>query len=838
MTIIDETYNNGSNGANLIQSLDHFIERAYHRYAVLTILDRALPDARDGLKPVQRRILFAMHSMGINHSGPHRKSARVVGEVLGKYHPHGDASVYDAMVRMAQDFSMRSPLIDGQGNFGSIDGDSAAAMRYTEARLASIGEAMLLDIEKDTVNWQTNFDGSLKEPTVLPTRFPNLLINGSSGIAVGMSTSILPHNLGEICDAVIFLTENWKRLQKITVDELLRYILGPDLPTGGIIYRYRVNGDEEIIDVIRQAYETGSAILVCQSKADIHEIGGGKSEIIITELPFQVQKATILERIASHKDKFNGVTDVRDESDYNGMRVVFEVARGTDPQDVLDRLLTHTQMRDSISHNALALIRQAESSGKAMPQYLSLRDMLEQFINFRLEVITKRSMFELEKAEARLHIVSGLLKALNMIDVVIEIIRRSQTTETAKVNLMKKLSLSDIQAQAILDMPLRRLVSLERKKLEEEEKSLKIQIIDLRDLLSSEKRRLEVVSHETNEIKEKFSTPRRTVIIDSEEGHQAAVTVADLVLPTKTQTVIITQNNISRHNHDEYRDSLPLGKPTSRAVDIPMFKLSAEPSDVLILISNRGRLWHANIGRLPQQATFPDLGLKDDEQIIGCGIFKDESYLILVTRSGNVKRISLADCIPGRAETTWGLVIGLSNENDEVILASIATGEAQVLICTSGTIETFPRVLRFESSSITPQATPSAKGVSAIKMLDDKLIGGAVIEPKDVNNYAIIITENGHIKRLILDEFPLQKRAGQGVLCWRPTSNSGFIIGFHTGYENSIINIYSGKGRRLRITISDIALSNRTAKGQLLSEIFGSDSVLFSNDEIKGLSIC
>ncbi len=377
------------------QPMDHYIEESYRRYAVLTILDRALPDVRDGMKPVQRRILYAMGDMNLNFSGPHRKSARVVGEVLGKYHPHGDQSVYDAMVRMGQDFSMRMPLIDGQGNYGSIDGDGAAAMRYTEARLSSLGESMLEDLEKNTVDWRPNFDGSLREPTVLPTRFPNLLVNGATGIAVGMSTSLLPHNLGEVCDAVVFFAKNWARRDKVKTDELMKMIPGPDLPTGGLLYRYRVGADEKKIDMIQRCYETGNSTLVCQAKADIQDIGGGKSDIIVTELPFQVQKTTILERIASNRERFAGITDVRDESDFKGMRIVFEVARGTDPQEALDRLLSYTGMRISLSYNALALV--VDDEGKASPRNLTLADMLREFIRHRLKVITRRSKYELDK---------------------------------------------------------------------------------------------------------------------------------------------------------------------------------------------------------------------------------------------------------------------------------------------------------------------------------------------------------------------------------------------------------------------------------------------------------
>jgi DNA gyrase subunit A len=828
------------------QPLDNFLETAYRRYAILTILDRALPDVRDGLKPGQRRILYAMHSTGMKHSSPHRKSARVVGEVLGKYHPHGDASVYDAMVRMAQDFSMRSPLIDGQGNFGSIDGDSAAAMRYTEARLSEIGGAMLDDIDKDTVNWQLNFDDSLEEPVVLPARFPNLLVNGSSGIAVGMSTSILPHNLGEVCDAVIHLTREWKRLDRVSVDELMEFIPGPDLPTGGLLYRYRMVGDKQT-DMIKQAYKTGNSTMVCQAKADIQDIGGGKSEIIITELPYQVQKTTVLERIASRRDKFTGLTDVRDESDYKGMRIVFEVARGTDPQDVLDRLLKNTQMRSSLSHNALALVREESENGQenngkarthALPRYLCLKDFLVEFIRHRLEVITRRSLFDLDKAETRQHIVIGLIKALNMIDEVIQIIRRSQTTDTARTNLMNKLSLSQLQAQAILDMPLRRLASLERKKLEEENKVLKAKIKELNKILSSEKFRLGIVAEEILDIKDRFETPRRTVIVELDKGHQAVVTVADLVLPQKTQIIVVSPDRIQRHNRGEYRDSTISEKPTSRAVEIPLLKAQAEPTDTLIIISNKGRMWKANIGRLPQNASFLDLGLEQNEAISGCGIAKQDHYLIITTSQGNIKRISIEDCLSSHTEASWNMIIGLQDTSDKVLFAGIGSNDSHVLIGTSGNKDGNPRGLRFESSGINPQGTPSARGVTAIKMLGDSLIGGGIIEPDDFpNSSAVILTANGHLKRLPLSDFPIQGRGGQGVLCWRPTPESGLVTGMAVGVINNSINIYSEKRKRLRLAMKNITKSNRSAKGVDLISLYGMNCELFPSDLIAGISI-
>jgi DNA gyrase subunit A len=816
------------------QALDHFMEDAYRRYAVLTILDRALPDARDGLKPVQRRILYAMHDMNLDHSGPHRKSARVVGEVLGKYHPHGDSSVYDAMVRLAQDFTMRMPLIDGQGNYGSIDGDGAAAMRYTEARLSAIGETMLEDLEKDTVNWRDNFDGSLKEPIVLPNRFPNLLVNGTTGIAVGMSTNILPHNLGEVCDAVAYMAQNWKRVGKITASELMKFIPGPDLPTGGIIYRYRVNGDEKKVDMIAKAYETGNATLVCQAKYDTQDIGGGKSQIIVTELPFQAQKNTILERIAANRDKFTGISDVRDESDFNGMRVVFEITRGTDPKDVIDRLLTHTQMRASLSYNALALTH--DSDGKASPKTLTLSNLLSEFIHHRLEVIIRRSRFELAKAKARQHILVGLLKALSMIDEVVSIIRHSQTSESAKTNLMKKLDLTEIQAQAILDMPLRRLVSLERKKLEDEHRDLTTRIKELEMILASETKRLEIVADETLNIKTRYATPRKTVIVESEEGHQANITVTELALPTEPQLVLVFGNRIQRLPTREYKENVPTGKASTRPVDLPLFRFKLEPEQKLLLVTNKGRIWHGHSGRLPLEATNNQLGLTASEKIISVDLVETDQKLILVTSSGNVKRINPEDCLTEKTAAVWTTVIGVDNGKDQVLIAGTASEAANILIATSGNDKVIPRVLRFEASLINPQATPTARGVTAIKMLGDALIGGAIIEPQGFKGFSLLLTQRGHLKKISLEDFPMQGRGGQGVQTWKINESTGPCCAFTTCTANQIVDIYSEKGRRIRINLKEIAPVTRVGKGIDLGARFEKGG-LFGEEAAKGIVI-
>lgn len=828
---IQET--NGNEPLIQSQALDRYMEESYRRYAVLTILDRALPDVRDGLKPVQRRILYAMGDMNLASNTSHKKSARVVGEVLGKYHPHGDQSVYDAMVRMAQDFAMRMPLVDGQGNFGSIDGDGAAAMRYTEARLSALGEGMLEDLEKNTVDWRPNFDGSLREPIVLPTRFPNLLVNGATGIAVGMSTNILPHNLGEVCDAVVFLAKNWTRIDKIKVAELMKFIPGPDLPTGGLLYRIRVAADGKKVDMIQRAYETGNSTLVCQAKADIQDIGGGKAEIIVTELPFQVQKTTILERIAANRERFGGITDVRDESDFNGMRIVFEVARGANPEEVLDKLLSNTSMRVSLSYNALALV--VDEEGKASPKNLTLADMLKEFIKHRLKVITRRSQFDLDKAEARLHILEGLLKALAKIDAVIDTIRKSQTTEAARENLMKRFKLSEIQAQAILDMPLRRLAALEQKKLEDERSELVARVADLKNILASEERRLSVVVDETQQIKARFADRRRTVIVDAEEGHQARVTVADLVVPTETQLLLVNQNGFQRVNAKGFRDTTATrNKPSGRPVDVNACQISVEPDQNVMLISNRGRVWKGNAGRIPLQSNFTDFGLDKGEKIINAGIVRPGMKLVLVTQNGMIKRTSVED-INGRTEGNWAGMIGL--EGDEVVIAgAVASDNAHVFLATSGSAKTTPRALRFESGSINPQATPNAKGVAAIKMLDDAIIGGAIVEPEAFEHgFVILVSDLGMIKRMDVSEFPVQGRGGQGVQTWKLTAASGKIVGIAiAANEKKDVDVYTTRNRRLRLALKDVPLATRAGKAVDLKEIIKS-SDLFGNEPIAGI---
>jgi DNA gyrase subunit A len=796
-------------------SLTTDLEQAYFQYAVETITDRALPRVEDGLKPVQRRILYAMHDMGLRHDRPHRKSARVVGEVLGKYHPHGDQSVYMAMVRMAQDFAMRQPLIDGQGNFGSIDGDSPAAMRYTEARLDEIAEFILQDIDQDTVDFVDNFDGSLQEPVILPAALPNLLVNGAMGIAVGMATNIPPHNLGEVCDAVAHVASRWSKRDKITVDELMEIIPGPDFPTGGVVYRYREDptGDGKL-DTIRAAYETGRGRIVTQARVDMEDIGGGKFNIVVTELPYAVQKSTVLERIAREvrEGKISGVTDLRDESDHEGMRAIIEVSRVADAHEVLESVLSHSQLRETFGVNALALVAERVNGDTIVrPQRLSLLDMLIYFTQHRLDVIVRRSRYELEKRQARLHIVEGLLKALDVIDQVIDTIRRSRTSESAEGNLVKKFGFTQVQAEAILAMQLRRLAALERRKLADEEKELKARIQYLKGLLRSEKRRLEVVVEEAQAIKQKFATPRKTVILTEERPRGSIVTEAELAVPEEPQVVVVTTRGVQRNDASRFGYRVGPGV-TSRAVEAHRMYLRTQPEDTVVLVSNRGRAWWGAVGRLSRSAGFEELGLSKGERVVGVGVLSsDESCLVVGTRQGQVKRVR-AEHVMSTAEASWAMVIGLGGEEDEVLFAGVGGDEAQGMFFG-------PKYAnRFVAGDVNPQATPSAKGVAGIKVRKgDRLLGGIVISDPNADLGVIVVSQTGYVKRVPLGEFPVQSRGGQGVLLLNQTKATGLVVAVMAGPMDGSVDLLSTDGKRQRL--DEVPVTNRANRGEKLVEL-------------------
>jgi DNA gyrase subunit A len=789
------------------------LEQAYFEYAVETITDRALPRVEDGLKPVQRRILYAMHDMGLRHDRPHRKSARIVGEAMGKYHPHGDQSVYMAMVRMAQHFAMRHPLVDGQGNFGSIDGDSPAAMRYTEARLAEIAQHMLQDIDQDTVDFVDNFDGSLQEPVILPAALPNLLVNGATGIAVGMATNIPPHNLGEVCDALVYVAERWKTRDQITVDDLMEIVPGPDFPTGGVIYRFRDDGTGERLDTIREAYESGRSRIVTQARLDMEDIGGGKVNIVVTELPYAVQKSTVLERIAREvrEGRINGVTDLRDESDHEGMRAIIEVSRVADAREVLDAVLTRSQLRETFGVNALALVPEKMNGDIIVrPQRLPLKDMLVYFVEHRLEVIIRRSRYELAKRQARLHIVQGLLKALDIIDEVIDTIRRSRTTETAHRNLVRKYSFTEIQADAILSMQLRRLAGLERRKLADEEKELEARIKYLKGLLRSEKRRLEVVVEETKDIKAKFATPRKTIILTSDKPGDAIVTEAELARPEGPQVIIITTQGVQRSDAKGFGYRVREGA-TSRAVEAHRMHLRCEQDDVVVLVSSLGRAWWGTVGRLPRSASFSELGLDKDEEVVGMGVLSQDSFLLIGSRKGQIKRSRVED-VRSTAEASWATAIGLSGEDDAALFAGVGDDKAEVMFFTSS------RTIRFASEAVNPQATPAARGVTGIKpRKGDTLLGGVLIADPKAKIGIVVVTKAGYIKRVPLGEFPVQGRGGQGVLLLNQTKTTGPVVAVAVGPLDSDVDLIGSAGKRQRLT--EVPTENRANRGEKLVEL-------------------
>jgi len=788
----------------------------YREYAHYTLLDRAIADVRDGFKPVHRRIVFAMGDMGLGSTAQHRKSARVVGEVLGKYHPHGDQSVYDALARMAQDFSLRQVLIDGQGNFGSIDGDSPAAMRYTEVRLDPLGEELLRDINMDTVDWDDNFDNSLKEPVVLPATFPNVLVNGSSGIAVGFAANLPPHNLGEVCDAVVLMCEQWKKRDQVTVDDLMKVIPGPDFPTGGLAFRYRTDrvGSEEVrTDAIKLAYETGNAGIVCQARMNVERQSAGRSgeQIVITEIPYGQQKSTIIQRVATEarNGKINGVVDIVDESDREGMRVVVQVSRQADPNDVLEMLVRRSTLRSTFGVNNLVLVPRKSDAGRIVaPQTLSLKDILEHFVLHRLEVIQRRSRYELERRRARLHIVEGLLIALDNIDEVIDTIRRSRTADTARVNLMRKFKLTEIQATAILDMQLRRLAAMERAKLKDEEKELRSRISYLEALLASEAKQLGVIREETVEIKKKYPSPRRTTIVDAAPGEgDSPVTAADLAVPDAAQCVVVTTKGVQRSDASSYAYQVQTGA-SSRAVEAHKMRVTAEPTDRIFMLSTDGSVWVAPVGQVPDKVAFSDLGLKGDESIVHVGLVSGEGYLVMGTREGRVKRTEMA-VVGGMPDRMWSEIIGL-NVDDRVLFAGTCGEGGEILFFTDS------RTLRIEAGTVSSQQTPSAKGVAGIKLQEnDRLLSGAVLaDPKGLQVF--VVSETGYAKRVPLDEYPVKGRGTMGVLSLNATKATGAVaaVGVGKAARSTTIDLLSTEGRRERISLRSIPIDKRPNRGK------------------------
>jgi len=783
------------------------------------IVARALPDVRDGLKPVHRRILYAMsHDLSLTHDKPHKKSARIVGEVLGKYHPHGDVAVYDAMVRMAQDFSLRYPLIDGQGNFGSIDGDNAAAMRYTEARLAEISDLMLEDLERDTVGWHPNFDNSLREPDILPAALPNLLINGASGIAVGMATNVPPHNLGEIVDALVYLIDNYQGVEEITVEQLMDFVKGPDFPTGGILYRYREDKVDENTDAIAQGYAVGKSRLILQAKAHFEEMSRGRMRIVVTELPYQTNKTALIERIASlaREEKLQGLTDLRDESDRTGMRIVIELTRNADPKAVLSDLFKYTPLQQTFGMQILALV-------DGQPRLLSLKRALHLFIQHREEIVRRRSEFELAKAKARAHIVEGLLHALDILDEVIDTIRRSQNVETARNNLMKNFKFTEVQAQAILDMQLRRLAALERKKLKEEFDELKKRIQYLEELLADPAKILGVIKEELLALREKYADARRTQIVDRTKG---TLTTTDL-LPEQDVWVAVNSNG------DLMRQDV-VDKPTATALRQlgkggQVALLTANTRDWLYLFTKDGRCTRVSVHEIPQDGNPKHLselcGFTRRDQITAAVTLPRENgsrtngYLFCVTEQGMVKRVTLADfMVPVSAE----FMVMNVDEGDRLGWVLPTNGDAEVLLVTAA-----GQSIRFGEEDVRSMGLAAA-GVGGMKLAKkDVVVYAGIVEP---DGALITITTQGYAKQSLLADYSRQGRNGSGIVTHKLNSRTGdvaaaLVLPAGLAADTPIL-VTSHKAVVKSIGVAEIPTMGRGVQGKQIIEPAQSDRIV------------
>jgi DNA gyrase subunit A len=789
---------------------------SYLDYAMSVIVSRALPDVRDGLKPVHRRILYAMNDMGLRSTGPHRKSARIVGEVLGKYHPHGDASVYDAMVRMAQDFSMRYPLVDGQGNFGSVDNDPPAAMRYTEARLARIAEEMLVDIEKDTVDFMPNFDDSLQEPTVLPTQLPNLLLNGSSGIAVGMATNIPPHNLGEVCDAISYLIDN----PQSTIEELGQFVKGPDFPTAGVIL-----GREGI----RNAYTTGHGKVVVQAKAHIGDIKGtGRRQIVVSELPYQTNKAALVEAIAElvRNKRIEGISDLRDESDRQGMRIVIELKREAQPQQILNNLYKHTALQSSFFVNMLALV-------DGQPRVISLKEALQHYVDFRHEVITRRSRFDLKEAKARAHILEGLRIALDNIDKIIATIRKSETAEVARKNLMAGFGLTQIQAQAILDMQLRRLANLERKKILDEFAEVVKKIAYLEDLLANPRRILILIKEEVAELKSKYGDPRRTTIL--EQG-MLEFTEEDLI---PHQRVVVTLSNRgfikripSRTYTPQHRGGKGIIGQVTREADAVMLLTVADTHDDLFFFTNRGKVFYLKCHEIPAGSSRTSKGLAvinllsiaEGEKVTSMAAttgFMPEAYMVMATRQGEIKKTSLDKFTSVRSS---GLIAMDLEAGDELVSVCLATDQDDVILVTQK-----GQSIRFGVSSLRASSRISG-GVRAIRLAKgDSVVS---IDKADASAYLLVVTAGGYGKLTPIAQYPRQHRAGGGVTTFKIVPKSGDVIAARVVFLSEQVMIISAEGMVTRTPVKEkdprqgITIQGRNTQGVRVMSLDPGDQVV------------
>ncbi len=792
-------------------NIEEEMKSSYLSYSMSVIVSRALPDVRDGLKPVHRRILYAMKELNLEHNKPYKKSARIVGEVLGKYHPHGDTAVYNTMVRMVQDFSLRYPLIDGQGNFGSVDGDSAAAMRYTEARMESITEEVLADIEKETVDFGPNFDATLQEPLLLPSALPNLLLNGSSGIAVGMATNMAPHNLTEVTDGIVHLLDN----QEATIKDLNRYVKGPDFPTGGIIC-----GREGILD----AYSTGRGKVTLRAKAVIERQKGNKDSIVVTEIPYMVNKANLIETIANlvQEKKVEGITDIRDESDKDGIRIMVELRRDVEPQIVLNYLYKHTQLETTFGIINLALV-----GGR--PQVLNLKQLMSYYIDHRRVIVRRRTEFDLDKALRRAHILEGLRIAIEHINQIIKVIKSSKSTAEAKKNLMKEFKLSEIQAQAILEMQLQRLTALEQDKIEDEYKALLKDIDMYRAILASEKKIDEIIKEELLTLKKKYGDERRTEIAAKAEE----IEVEDLIAEEDMAITISNTGYIKRLGVDAYRKQKRGGKGVTametKEEDFVKHLFVASSKDYLLVFSNKGIVRWLKVYEIPiasrtakGKAIVNLLSLANDERIssiVAVKEFVEDKCIVMATAKGNIKKTSLAAFSNPRKAGIVGINL---EKGDELIGTMIGNGKDEVILATKE-----GKALRFSEEQLRDMGR-AAKGVRGIRLGKNDVVVSFQVFPQDVEKTGstlLTVTEHGFAKRSGFDEYRKQSRGGKGIINVKVTDKTGLVVGVLSVTDEDEVMSVTKQGMMVRCPVKDIRQTSRNTQGVRLISLEKGDFV-------------
>lgn len=795
------------NNKVVVVNIEEEMKKSYLDYAMSVIVSRALPDVRDGLKPVHRRILYAMNELGLSPDKQYRKSARVVGDVLGKYHPHSDTSVYDAMVRLAQNFNTRYPLVDGHGNFGSVDGDSPAAMRYTEVKMTKLALEMLRDINKETVDYRPNFDESLKEPIVLPSRFPNLLVNGSSGIAVGMATNIPPHNLGEVIDGIVMLIDN----PDVSIDELMNVIKGPDFPTGALIMG---------MEGIKSAFKTGRGRVVVRAVAEIEDLGKGKSRIVVTELPYQVNKAKLIEKIAQlvRDKKLEGISDLRDESDREGMRIVIEIKRDANPRVVLNNLYKHTQLQDTFSIIMLALVND-------QPKVLNLKEILSCYLDYQKEIIIRRTQFDLNKAEDRAHILEGLRIALDHIDEVINIIRNSKDEVIAKSRLMESFGLTDKQSQAILDMRLRRLTGLERDKIDEEYEGLIKDIKGYKEILADEKLVYKIIEDELLEIKEKYADPRRTKIMPSYDD----IDIEDMI---EEESVIITLTHngyIKRLPEETYKTQRRGGKGiialTTRKEDFVETIFITSTHDTILFFTNEGRVYSMKAYEIPEGRRQSKginiinlLELKGQEKVTAVIPIKEydpENSLALVTKRGIIKKVNIEHFVNIRKT---GIIAISLKKDDELISVRKTDGNRDLILVTEQGM-----AIRFNEKDVRNMGR-NAMGVKSINLnKGDNVVSMDIAEK---GKYLLVVSEYGYGKRTSIDEYKTQRRGGKGVKTYHIKEKTGKLVSGRVVDKDDEIMIISISGNIIRLKVDEISEMGRTTQGVTLMRINDNDKVV------------